>query len=57
MKSNVVSIGYYVWLLPTCRLSAINCLLKLYVLVKSTRTVSREFYLETRVYIGFTSLD
>jgi len=30
-------------------------LLKLYVLVKSARTVSRAFYLETRVYIGFTS--
>jgi len=31
--------------------------LKLNALVKSTKTVSREFYVETRVYIGFTSYD
>jgi len=27
------------------------------MLVKSARTVSREFYLEIRVYIGLTSYD
>jgi len=34
-----------------------DCLLKLYasMLVKSARTVSCEFYLEKRVYIGLTS--
>jgi len=30
-------------------------LLKLYMLVKSARTVSRELYWEKRVYIGLTS--
>jgi len=32
-----------------------DCLLKLYVLVKSFRTVSRELYMRKRVYIGLTS--
>jgi len=32
-----------------------DCLLKLYMLVKSTRTVSCELYWEKRVYIGLTS--
>jgi len=32
-----------------------DCLLKLYMLVKSARTVSRELYLEKRVYIGLAS--
>jgi len=34
-ENNIVSIGCYICLLPTCRLSAMNCLLKLYVIVKS----------------------
>ena len=56
-KSNIVSIGCYVWLLST-RLSANrDCLLKLYahMLGKSARTVSRKFYLEKRAYVGLTS--
>jgi len=32
-----------------------HCLLKLCMLVKSARTVSRELYWEKRVYIGLTS--
>jgi len=32
-----------------------DCLLKLYMLVKSARTVSRELYWEKRVYIALTS--
>jgi len=32
-----------------------DCLLKLYMLVKSARTLSREFYWEKRVYMGLTS--
>ena len=32
-----------------------DCLLKLYKLVKSARTVCREFYLEKRFYIELTS--
>ena len=32
-----------------------DCLLKLYMLVKSARTVSLELYWENRVYIGLTS--
>ena len=54
MKSNIVSIGSYVWLF-LLDLAQTDCLLKLYMLVKSARTVSREFYLEKRVYIGLTS--
>jgi len=45
MQSNIVRrpIGYYVWLfLPD--LPQTDCLFKLYVLVKSTGTVSRKFY-------------
>jgi len=32
-----------------------DCLLKLYMLVKSARIVSRELYWKRRVYIGLTS--
>jgi len=44
-------------LLPTRLPANRDCLLKLYtsMLVKSARTVSCEFYLEKRVYIGLTS--
>ena len=57
MKSNIVSIGCYVWLLSTRLPASRDCLLKLYtpMLGKSSRTVSREFYLEKRVYVGLTS--
>jgi len=55
MKSNIISIGCYVWLLPTRLLANRDYLLKLCKLAKVARTVSHEFYLEKRVYIGFTS--
>jgi len=55
IKSNILSVGCYVWLLPTRLLANTDCLFKLYMLVKSARTVSREFYMEKRVYIGRTS--
>jgi len=55
MKSNIVSIGWYVWLLPTRLLSNRGCLLKLYKLFKSAGTVSREFCLKKRVYTGLIS--
>jgi len=55
IKSNILNIGCYVWLLPTRLLANTDCLLKLYMLVKSARTVSREFCMEKRVYIGRTS--
>jgi len=47
-KSNIVSIGCYVWLLSTRLPANRECLLKPYtpMLGKSARTVSREFYLE-----------
>jgi len=48
MKSNSVSIGCDVWLLPTRFPANGDCLLKLYMVVKSARTVSCEFYLEKR---------
>ena len=48
----VKSIGCYVWSLPTKLPANRDCLLKLYMLVKSSRTVSGTFYLEKRVYIG-----
>jgi len=56
-KSNIVSIGCYVWLLSTRLPANRDYLLKLYtpMLGKSARTVSREFYLEKRVYVGLTS--
>ena len=56
-KSNIVSIGCCVWLLSTRLPANRDCLLKLYTptLGKSARTVSREFYLEKRVYVGLTS--
>jgi len=41
MKSNIVSFGCYVWLLPTRLPPNRDCLLKLYMLVKSAGTVSR----------------
>jgi len=40
MKSNIVSIGCYVWLLPTGLPADRDCMLKLYMLVNSVRTVS-----------------
>jgi len=55
MKSKFVSIGCYVWLLPTTLPASKDCLLKLYVLFKSARTVSHVFYVEKRVYIKLTS--
>ena len=45
MKSNVVSIGSYI-LFPTRLPGTRDSLLKLYMLVKSARTVCREFCLE-----------
>jgi len=51
MKCNIVRIGCYVWLLPTRLPTKRDCLLKVCMLVKSARTVSRGFYLEKRVYI------
>jgi len=56
-KSNIVSIFCYVWLLPTRLPANRNGWLKLYMpmLVKSARTVSREFDLEKSVFIGLTS--
>jgi len=51
MKNNIVSIGSYVWLF----LLDFAQTEKLYMLVKSARTVSRELYWEKRVYIGLTS--
>jgi len=56
-KSNIVSIGCYVWLLSTRLPAKRDCLLKLYtpMLGKSARTVSCVFYLEKRVYIGLSS--
>jgi len=56
-KSNIVSIGCYVWLLSTRLPANRDCLLKLYtpMLRKSARIVTREFYLEKRVYVGLTS--
>jgi len=55
MKSNIVRIGCYVWLLATRLLAKRHCFLRVCMLVKSAKTVSREFYLEKRVYIGLTS--
>jgi len=43
MKSNIVSIGCYVWLLPTRLPANRDCLLKFYMEIKSAKTVSREF--------------
>jgi len=43
MKSSIVSIGCYVWLLPTAFPTNSDCLLKLYMLVKSGRTVFVSF--------------
>jgi len=55
MKSNIVSIGCFVCLLPTTLPANRDGLLKIDMLVKSVRTVSREFYSEKRVYFGLTS--
>jgi len=55
MKRNIVSIEYSVWLLPTRLLTNRDCLLQLCKLDKSAGTVSRKFYLQKPVYIGFTS--
>ena len=51
----VVSIGSYVWLLLTRFPVNGDCLLKLYMLVKSARIVTLELYWGKRVYIGLTS--
>jgi len=54
MKSNIFSIGSYLWLFlqdfPQQRL-----LVETLMLIKSARSVSREVYLEKRVYIGLSS--
>jgi len=54
MKSNIASIGSYVWLFLLDFVQT-DCLLKLYMLLKSARTVSGELYWEKRVHIGLTS--
>ena len=54
MKRNIVRIGCYAWLLPTRLPAKRDCLLKVCMLVKSARTVSREFHLEKHVYIIFS---
>ena len=56
-KSNIVSVGCYVWLLSTRLPANRDCWLKLYmpVLGKSAGTVSHEFYWEKSVYVGLTS--
>jgi len=55
MKSNIVSIGCYICLLPTRLPGNRDCLLKICNSVKSARTVSREFYMKKRVYITLNS--
>jgi len=57
MKSNILSIGSYVWFVFTRFPANRDCLLNFYVymLVKSARKVSREFYWEKRVHIRLTS--
>jgi len=55
MKSKIVSFGSYVWLFFIRFPANRDCLLKLYTLVKSTRTVSGELHWGKRVYIGLTS--
>ena len=55
LKSNIVSIGCYIWLLLTRLPANRDCLLKLYMLVKPAGTASCEFYWEKRVYVGLTS--
>jgi len=54
MRSNIVSIGSYLWLF-LLGVALTDCLLKLYMLVKSAWTVSRELYLEKGVCIELTS--
>ena len=54
MKSNIASIWSYVWLF-LLDFAQTDCLLKLYMLVKSAWTVSRELRLEKCVYIELTS--
>jgi len=54
MKSNIVSIGSYVWLF-LLDFAITDCLLKLYMSVKSAITISCELYWEKCVYIGITS--
>jgi len=54
MKSNIVSIGSYVWLfLLDFVQTDIAC--SNYMFVKSARTVSRELYWEKLVYTGLAS--
>jgi len=55
MKSNIISIGSFVWLLPTTLPANRDCLLMVNMLVKSARTVSCEFYLEKCVCFGLAS--
>ena len=51
--------GCYIWILHLVVFTRFpanrDCLLKLYMLVKSARTVSRELHWGKHVYIGFTS--
>jgi len=54
MKSKIISFGSYGWLfLPD--FPQTDCLLKLYMLFKSARTVSHKLHWGKRVYIGLTS--
>jgi len=55
MKSKIFTIGSYVLVVFSGFPANRDCLLKLYMLVKSARTVSRELYWEKRVYIGLIS--
>jgi len=55
MKSNIVCIGSCVWLFLLDFPLNKDCLLKLYTLVKSARTVFHELCWENHVYIGLTS--
>ena len=53
-KSNIFSIGSYVWLfLLDFAQTEIAC--RNYMLIKPARTVSCELYWEIQVYIGLTS--
>jgi len=54
IESKIVSIRSYVWLFL---LDFRDSLLKLFMLGKWARTVSRELYWDKRVHIGLTSYD
>jgi len=55
MKHKIFSTGSHVLVVFTRFPANRDCLLKLYMLVKSARTVSRELYWEKRVYVGHIS--